>query len=148
MNTIDINYEIDEFQNIISQEEVTFWAEKILSELSCNNKILSLYFTTDEIMKDLNKNYRKKDYITDVLSFPNETKDPFSDPSFLGDIAICIPQAKRQAEERKNDIISEIKFLILHGILHLSGYDHENDNGEMEKIEKDIYYKLTGEKIE
>lgn len=147
-NIIDINYEEDDFKNIISEEEVREWASNILDELKIKDSVLSLYFTTDEIIKELNNKYRKKDFVTDVLSFP-QIKDDFPfDDDFLGDVVISIPQAQKQAKDRNENSISEIKFLILHGILHLNGYDHESDNGEMEDIEKDIYYKLTGEKIE
>lgn len=148
MNTIDINYEIDDFKNIINEDDIIDWTCKVLSQLKIDNKVLSLYFTTDEIILELNKNYRKRDYITNVLSFPPSKDFAFEDPDFLGDIAICVSQAKREADEKNNDLISEIKFLILHGILHLNGYDHEVDDGEMDKLEKEIYYKLTGEEIE
>lgn len=122
--------------------------KKILKELKYEDYDISLFFCTPETIRELNKNYRKADYVTDVLSFSQLEGDEKIETPFLGDIAICLEKAKTQAKEMGHSLESELNFLVLHGILHLIGYDHEKDDGEMETIQKEIFYKLTGEDIE
>ena len=99
----------------------------------------SVAFISDRRMKELNGFFRGKDSTTDVLSFPHEP-DEFEPPregtqNYLGDIVISVEQAARQAKENKLSLENEIQQLILHGLLHLCGYDHETDSGEMNKRE-------------
>jgi probable rRNA maturation factor len=77
----------------------------------------------------VNRRYRDKDKTTDVLSFPG-------DGGHLGDILISVPVARRQAGEAGHDVERELKVLLLHGVLHCMGYDHETDEGEMERLER------------
>jgi probable rRNA maturation factor len=84
---------------------------------------------SDERMRTLNRAYRGKDYATDVLSFPVDGKP------FLGDIAIAAGVAQRQADEAGHPLATELRVLALHGLLHLLGYDHERDRGEMTRAE-------------
>jgi len=93
-------------------------------------------------MKELNKFFRGKDTTTDVLSFPHEPDEFDVDKTNLGDIVISAEQAQRQAKENGLTLDNEIKQLILHGILHLCGYDHETDNGEMNARELELRDKL------
>jgi probable rRNA maturation factor len=79
---------------------------------------VSLLFTDDEAIKQLNSRYRGVDSATDVLSFPSEEED------FLGDIAISVPRARLQAEQYGHPLPREIAFLTVHAMLHLFGYDH------------------------
>ena len=109
----------------------------------------SVAFISDRRMKELNGFFRGKDSTTDVLSFPHEPDEfePVRPPDdqlpevgtqnevFLGDIVISVEQAQRQAAENGLTLENEIKQLILHGLLHLCGYDHETDDGEMNKRE-------------
>jgi len=103
-------------------------------------------------MKELNSFFRGKDSTTDVLSFPHEPDELESvhhllasdeTKNFLGDIVISLEQAQRQAKDNKLTLPQEIKQLILHGALHLSGYDHETDNGEMNARELELREKLS-----
>ena len=89
-------------------------------------------------MADLNKLFRGKGSTTDVLSFPNEPEEFDPDQKNLGDVVISVEQANRQAEENGLSLEMELKQLILHGLLHLCGYDHETDNGEMNARELDL----------
>ncbi len=98
----------------------------------------SLAFVSDSRMKQLNWLFRGKDATTDVLSFPNEPDEFNPDKNDLGDIVISVEQAQKQAEENGLTLESEIKQLILHGVLHLCGYDHETDNGEMNERELEL----------
>ena len=93
-------------------------------------------------MREMNFNFRGKNATTDVLSFPFETDEFDLEDNNLGDIAISLEQAQRQAIENNLDLETEIKQLILHGVLHLCGYDHETDNGEMNKRELELRDKL------
>ncbi len=128
--------------------------KKYVVELSssvdeANGKTFSVAFVSDKRMTELNKLFRGKDSTTDVLSFPHEaeefvgstdfsrqpSEDGTPNKNFLGDIVISADQAQKQAKENKLSLDGEIKQLILHGLLHLCGYDHETDGGEMHKRE-------------
>jgi probable rRNA maturation factor len=86
--------------------------------------------TNDAELQALNAQYRKKDYPTDVLSFPNgDTGHP------IGDIAISIQRARAQARAYHHAPEDEIRILMLHGVLHLLGMDHESDSGQMQRTE-------------
>ena len=93
-------------------------------------------------MKELNRLFRGNNSTTDVLSFPHEPDEFDPDKNNLGDIVISVEQAQKQAEENGLTLEGEIKQLILHGVLHLCGYDHETDNGEMNERELELRSKL------
>ena len=116
------------------------FAERAASEIEeTENKSFTVAFVSDKKMRELNNQYREKDKTTDVLSFPFEPDEfDFSVEETLGDIIISAEQAARQAEENKLTFEREIKQLILHGILHLCGYDHETDDGEMNARELEL----------
>lgn len=101
----------------------------------------SIAFVSDRRMKELNGFFRGKDVTTDVLSFPHEA-DEFDTDSNLGDIVISVEQAQKQAKENDLTLENEIKQLILHGLLHLCRYDHETDDGEMNKRELELRRQL------
>lgn len=97
---------------------------------------VSVLLTTDKKIRELNSHFRGKNKATDVLSFPAE-RSPGSGPERLaGDLAIGVPVARRQAAEQGHALGVEIKVLMLHGLLHLAGYDHETDNGQMARRER------------
>lgn len=109
------------------------WVDRTNEMLAAIGKVessVTIAFISDRTMRNLNRQFRGLDKATDVLSFPN---DPESDE--LGEIAISIETAARQAKENGLTLNGEISQLILHGLLHLSGYDHETDNGEMNRME-------------
>jgi probable rRNA maturation factor len=96
---------------------------------------VSVLFCGDRRMRTLNRRYRRKDRSTDVLSFPAAAP-------LLGDIAISVPWAGRQARHRGEPVSREIDRLLVHGYLHLLGYDHETDRGEMDALERDLRHRL------
>ena len=100
---------------------------------------VNVLLTTSSEMKSLNRRFRKKDKTTDVLSFPAA---PEIQKQLAGDIAISAEIATRNARLLGHSPSEEIKILVLHGILHLRGYDHECDNGEMQRREKRLRAKL------
>jgi probable rRNA maturation factor len=89
--------------------------------------------TTDPAIRRLNRQFRGKNKATDVLSFPAEG---IGAELIAGDLAISVPTARRQATEQGHTLSTEIKVLILHGLLHLAGYDHETDDGKMARRER------------
>ena len=119
------------------------FVEKIALNISeAKDKSLTVAFVSDRKMLELNKFFRGKNQTTDVLSFPFENDEFEAEENTLGDIVISVEQAARQAKENKLDFETEIRQLILHGILHLCGYDHETDNGEMNRYELRLRKKL------
>jgi len=115
-----------------------------------DGKAFSIAFVSDRRMKELNKFFRGSDSTTDVLSFPHEPDEYEQTASpeitggagFLGDIVISVEQAASQAAENGLTLEGEIKQLILHGLLHLCGYDHETDDGEMNARELELREQL------
>lgn len=97
----------------------------------------TIAFVGDRTIRRLNREFRGKDIVTDVLSFPRVQEDfeLTAETPNLGDVIISIPQATRQAAENGAALDGEIEQLILHGLLHLCGYDHERDAGEMNRLE-------------
>lgn len=94
---------------------------------------VTVLLTTDAAIRKLNRRFRGKDKPTDVLSFP--TAGSLA-AEMAGDLAISIPTARRQAAERGHSLAIEIKVLIMHGLLHLAGFDHEADAGQMARRER------------
>jgi probable rRNA maturation factor len=98
---------------------------------------VAVLLTTDDGIRGLNRRFRKKNKATDVLSFPAE-------PGFgmAGDLAVSIDTAARQAAEQGHKLSVELRVLMLHGLLHLSGMDHETDGGKMARKERRLRAKL------
>ena len=109
------NYPIGELKKITAV---------ILKALERSQDELSIALVGDKEMRPLNAKYRKKNKTTDVLSFPAD-HPTFARPVLLGDVIISVEQARRQARERNHSLKSEMVTLLIHGILHLLGYDHE-----------------------
>src|SRR6478672_2429619 len=114
----------------IDTKNFRFFSDSVLRSVDeAAGRSVSIAFISDRRMKELNNFFRGTDSATDVLSFPHEPDEFDPDTSNLGDIVISAEQAARQAEENRLSFENEIKQLILHGLLHLCGYNHENDNG-------------------
>ena len=96
---------------------------------------LTIGLVSDLTMRRLNREFRDRDYPTDVLSFPADEKRE-KRVVFLGDLAIALGVAGRQARAQGHDLATELKILALHGLLHLLGYDHETDEGRMQRAEE------------
>lgn len=127
----------------INLDSFQFFAEKAVEAVSeAKGKTFTLAFVSDRRMCALNKQFRGKDATTDVLSFPFEADEFEPDENNLGDIVVSLEQAKKQAAENNLALELEIKQLILHGVLHLCGYDHESDAGEMNELEIKLRDKL------
>ena len=104
------------------------------------NTDLAIVIGDDDQIQSLNRDYRGVDHPTDVLSFPQGSKDPHSGHVNLGDIIISLPRAAAQADADGHSLEDELVLLVVHGLLHLLGYDHEKDDGreEMWGVQDDI----------
>ena len=124
-------------------EQWQVFTERVCRILPLDAGGVTIAFVSDNAMRQLNRLWRHKSGTTDVLSFPAE-QDDFEkrEGSTLGDVVISLEQAARQAKENRLALDQEIGQLILHGLLHLCGYDHENDNGEMNRLELRLRGKL------
>ena len=129
-----------------SRREIAEFVRRVLIALRVDDDIheVSIAIVDDDAMRNLNRQFRKKNKTTDVLTFPADDSD--ADPNGpgrpLGDIVISIDQARRQATDQKHSLAVEIRYLILHGILHALGYDHETDSGEMNALEVKVRDKV------
>jgi probable rRNA maturation factor len=96
---------------------------------------VSIVLVDDKEMRALNRQYRRKDKTTDVLTFPAEDTESPDSQRQLGDIIVSVEQARRQATEEGHSLAIEVRYLVLHGLLHAYGYDHDADAGEMNALE-------------
>jgi probable rRNA maturation factor len=113
----------------LSRRIARSFAKRLESEVA-GGRAFTCLITDDPELRRLNREFRQKDYPTDVLSFPSAEPD-----GFLGEIAISFEQAKSQAAEYGHPVGKEIEILMLHGVLHLLGMDHESDRGQMKRAE-------------
>ena len=111
--------------------------QNMLDALGSSHSSVTIAFVSDNKIRSLNQQFRGINKPTDVLSFPSDLET-----GELGDNAISVEAAARQAKENGLTLNEEIAQLILHGLLHLSGYDHETDNGEMNRLELRLRRKL------
>ena len=125
----------------IDPKQWRIFSEKALETIRTDAQDATIAFVSDRQIRELNRRFRGIDKPTDVLSFPaEESAQPSSNN--LGDIAISLERAVIQAEENRLALDDEISQLILHGLLHLCGYDHETDNGQMNRLELRLRTKL------
>jgi len=116
--------------------------ERVRRELGFAPESVTIQLISDEAMARLNETYRKKQGSTDVLSFPANGDRPAPDAGYIGDIAISPETARRNARRFSRSLPVEMRILILHGMIHLAGFDHETDHGEMDRIERRLRKKL------
>lgn len=109
------------------------FAERVLAAAGESVSELSIELVGDQRMRSLNRVYRRKDQTTDVLAFAmRESDNPH--PSVLGDVVISIPTAQRQARGAGHSVDDELAALLIHGVLHLCGYDHERSEKEAQRM--------------
>jgi len=119
-------------KSALSQKKLRESIEGLLRGLRVDRGLLVVLLTDDAELRALNKAYRKKDKPTDVLSF-NFSAGPAS-KDVLGDLAISLDTAARQAKERGHSLFTEVVILCAHGLLHLRGYDHERSPAEASRM--------------
>jgi probable rRNA maturation factor len=121
-------YDADEVmaKAIPSLEQIEAWANAVLVAENTGEQEITVRFTDDEESQTLNHEYRGKDKPTNVLSFPFEVP-PGIEMNLLGDLVICVPVIMREAEEQDKTPTNHYAHMVVHGILHLLGYDHIDD---------------------
>jgi len=115
------------------------WLARLVAALAPEERAgahwsLGVRFASDREVRRANREFRGKDRPTDVLSFPGEAATA-EEPRHLGDILISLPAARRQAAAAGHGVERELRLLLLHGLLHCLGHDHETDDGAMERLE-------------
>lgn len=111
-------------------------AENILRAAGSARADLSLLLVGDRSMQRLNRRYRRKNRTTDVLAFPMRTHRTRPLSNLLGDVVISLPQAARQASQAGHSLEHELTLLVIHGLLHLLGYDHERSAREKRRMSR------------
>lgn len=111
------------------------WLDGLLDELAPDASSFTARFTSSREVREINRSFRDRDYATDVLSFPG---DETPEGRHLGDVVIALPVARRQAAAAGCSLERELRGLLLHGVLHCLGHDHETDDGEMERLETEL----------
>lgn len=126
------------FRRRLRSQEIQAWAQAALrAEGLTEPPDMAVVITDDEAIRALNRDFRGMDVPTDVLAFGEEAPGPFvmapGEPMYLGDVVISLEQAEAQAQEQGHSLKDELRLLLVHGILHLLGYDHatEEDKNEM-----------------
>jgi probable rRNA maturation factor len=121
-------------------------AVAVLENQRVPSAMITILLTDDDSMRALNRQFRSEDKSTDVLSFSFGDEPPSlgSDLPYLGDIAISVPFAHRQAEARGHSTTAELQLLTIHGILHLLGYDHgtETEKWKMWRVQRNVLDQL------
>ena len=119
------------------------FGEQALREIDCAKRDATIVFVSDRNIRDLNRHFRQKNRATDVLSFPTKAERFETDLwAHVGEVVISVERAAAQAKQNRLSFQNEIEQLILHGLLHLCGYDHETDKGEMNRLELKLRRKL------
>lgn len=129
--------------NATSAKELSRFATRVQRKLGLLGEV-DISITSNREMQELNRRFRKKNKATDVLTFPSGSG------KVAGDIAISVEIAAANAGQLGHSLADEVKILILHGMLHLAGYDHETDNGEMHSREAELrcFFELPASLIE
>lgn len=109
------------------------WIQRVAGELAPREQSFGVRFVGRSGMSAYCERFYPSKKVTDVLSFPGEASE---EGKHLGDVVICVPLAREQAVRANHSIEKEVKILLLHGILHCLGFDHERDSGQMETLEQ------------
>jgi probable rRNA maturation factor len=119
-------------------------AQVTLDFVNASGSDVSVVLGNDELLKKLNQKFRNIDAATDVLSFPSSELDPDTGSIYLGDVVISLPHAEAQAQAGGHPLVDELQLLVVHGILHLLGYDHLErvDKEKMQFAQDRVLYQL------
>jgi probable rRNA maturation factor len=117
-------------------------SREVLDRIGREAATLTITFVRDRRMRRLNRDYRGLDKATDVLSFAYHETEDHNESDHLGDVVISVETAARYARELGLTFDRELQHLVIHGTLHLAGYDHESDHGEMNRLERTLRKEL------
>lgn len=130
----------------LDRPPITQLGQAVLARINRANCAATINFIRDREMRRLNCTYRDIDKATDVLAFAYHERmsdnEPDHNPGFLGDVIISVETAAQYAREQGISFATEINWLVIHGLLHLAGYDHETDQGEMRRLERRLRKEL------
>lgn len=126
-----------------SEAQFRAWCEIALRQRSADSE-LTIRLVDEAEGRELNHTWRHKDYATNVLSFPADVPDALLDIPLLGDLVICVPVVEREAREQAKALEAHWAHMVIHGCLHLLGYDHIDDAEaeEMEALERELLAEL------
>jgi probable rRNA maturation factor len=116
--------------------------DRVRRELDFPDEAVTVQLVSDAAMARLNQTFRRKRGPTDVLSFPANGARRKQNAHYVGDIAISPETARRNARRFSRTLPTEMRILILHGMIHLAGFDHETDRGEMDRLERRLRRRL------
>ena len=146
----DITYQIEKIEEFIDEEKIKKFIDFILQneykkKYLKDDYYLSLLIADNKIIKEINKEYRNKDMETDVISFAYNETENIGIQNILGDIVISLEKVKTQAKEYEHSEEREFYYVLCHGMLHLLGYDHieEDERKIMRKKEEEILEKFN-----
>ena len=133
----------------IDQQKLEDISKTVLQDYYESLPDFTLSFVEADEIRELNRNFRQVDSVTDVLSFESDGEiDPETGTEYLGDIVICLEQAAKQAEQSGHSVENEVALLEIHGLLHLLGYDHMDDAEKDEMWHyQDLYLDKCGIKL-
>lgn len=139
MNIIDIQ-RIFHSNSQPNDEQLTNWVDTVLANLEEEFEVL-IRIVDESESAQLNETYRHKQGATNILSFPFETPDGIEEisPTLLGDLVICAPVLEREAKEQNKSLFDHWAHIVIHGVLHLLGYDHIDDIDAEEMEAKEIH---------
>ena len=121
----------------VARRPLEKFLHRVEKELGLGRADVTVCFVSDREIARMNERYRRKKGPTDVLSFPAGMRRRTGN-AYLGDIAIAPETARRYAKKNARSLNSELRVLVLHGVLHLLGYDHETDHGQMNRLENKL----------
>jgi probable rRNA maturation factor len=145
MTTIQPNIFNRQRKHAVSVPRLEKFSHKLCRYLKLPHCSFTLILSNDRKIRQLNREFRQKDQPTDILTFPSSPTDSNDDPfenRSLGDMMVSVETAYRQAIRQKHSLEREIDILLIHGVLHLLGYDHETDQGQMHRKERHLQRQL------
>ncbi|MDD2055264.1 rRNA maturation RNase YbeY [Pseudomonas putida] len=140
---IELDLQLATDANAPGETDFRRWCELALRQRSADSE-LTIRLVDEPEGRELNRTWRQKDYATNVLSFPADVPDELLDIPLLGDLVICVPVVEREAAEQGKALEAHWAHLVIHGCLHLLGYDHIDDEeaDEMEALERTLLAEL------
>jgi probable rRNA maturation factor len=124
----------------VDEEDLESFSQRLARAVRRSPHDFTVALVSDRRIRALNRRYRKQARPTDVLSFPLRASFPTN--GYLGEVVVSLETARRNARRYRHSPEEEIKLLILHGVLHLLGYDHETDRGQMNRRERQLRRRL------
>jgi probable rRNA maturation factor len=128
----------------VERSTILHTAQVTLDFVNASGSDISIVMGNDELLKKLNQKFRNVDAATDVLSFSTSEPDPDTGSIYLGDVVISLPRAQAQATAGGHPVVDELQLLVVHGILHLLGYDHleQVDKEKMQVAQDNVLHQL------